>query len=119
MSWIVSENDYVEQTYDNLTDMLYDLISRQYERYPYDIVILVDNLYEHEAIEIPFHEGVYTIGYISLAIAELTTKMNHATHDIENYFYAIADALADKVVDAIVENGEYKLFDVYTIKYSR
>lgn len=119
MSWIVSENDYTELTYNDLTDMLYDLISRQYEMYPYDIVILVDDLYGHKTAEIPFHEGIYTIGYISLAIAELSKVMNKTTHGIEEYFYAIADALADKVVDAVVEKGEYKLFDVYRIRYSR
>ena len=119
MSWIVTDNNYVERTYDDLTDMLYSLISLQYEIYPYDIVILVDKLYGHETMEIPLHESVYTIGYISLAIAELTDKINKTHLSIDEYFYAIADALADKIVDSIVENGEYILFGKYTITYLR
>lgn len=119
MSWIVTDNNNTERTYDDLTDMLYDLISLQYEIYPYDIVILVDKLCENKTAEIPLHDGVYTIGYISLAIAELSNKINKTYHAIEEYFYAIADVLADKVVDAIVENEKYILFGNYTITYLR
>lgn len=119
MSWIVTDNNHTEQTYDDLTDMLYNLISFQYETYPYDIVILVDKLYGHKTMEVPLHEGVYTIGYIGLAITELSDKINKTHHAIEEYFYAIADALADEIVDNIVENGEYILFGNYTITYLR
>lgn len=126
MSWIVIDNNYVERTYDDLTDMLYDLISLQYEIRPYDIVILVDNLNKNNAlptysdsIEVPLLDGIYTIGYITLAIAELSSKMEHSLYDITEYFYAIADALADEIVDAIVEDGKYTLFSNYTITYLR
>ena len=126
MSWIVTDNNNVEQTYDDLTDMLYNLISSQYEIQPYDIVILVDDLNKNNAlsvysdvVEVPLLDGIYTIGYITLALAELSSKMDRVRNTVSDYFYAIADALADEIVDAIVEDGKYTLFSKYTITYLR
>lgn len=129
MSWIVTSTGGHERHYDDLTDMLFDLISIQYANIPYDIVVLIDNLNKEHALEhlydtidAPLTEGIFTPGYYALAIAEFTDKLDDnflVKRNLDELFYALANALADKVVDTIVENREYMLFDEYTITYLR